>query len=544
MFYFESPDLLYLLAIAPILQLILLWAYWRWRRRTLRRLGSPALEERLLKGFSPWRFWAKNIMFGLAIVLVIVAIASPVTIRKVAGTEQKSADVILAMDISNSMLAQDVPPSRLEVVKQFIRRLAPVLDGEQVGLVCFAGEAFPQMPLSTDLEAMLMFAENAQPDFITDQGTDIGAAVELAARMLETDVPGGRAIILFSDGENHEEKAAQKVREANAAGITLYTVGVGNAGSVPIPDPSKGLRKDGMGKTVQTTANETLLRTLAQAGGGEALHLRNPEQALSILKQAIESLEKRTVSLQTKSEKVYWFHWFLLAAIVLLITEQIMWWKKKTVGILVLLLAAMGVSAQDEHQLLRQGQQHYDKGEFEKAQSVYMRSGTVTGKYNAANAAYLNQDLDLSVKLYQEAAERSVINQQKADALYNLGNACLLLSDYRAAIDAYERSLRLMPAQPDAQKNLQIAKRKLSPDPPPPPQPPPPPPPPPSNRPRQQYLDQAQAGRKPDIPPANLSAAQARALLDQAVQAAEEKNAGAYRELAPANRPSRLKKDW
>lgn len=493
-------------------------------------------------GFSPWRFWVKNVMFGLSVVLVIVAIASPVTLRKLENQEQRSADLVLVMDVSNSMLAQDVSPSRLDQVKQFIRRLAPTLEGERAGLVCFAGAALPQMPLSTDIEALLMFTQNAQPDFITDQGTDIGAAVELSVRMLETNDPGGRAIILFSDGENHEEKALQKVREANAAGIAVYTVGVGNISGAIIPDGSKGNRKDGMGKTVQTSANETLMRSLAQAGGGEALNLRNPDQAFTVLKNAIEGLEKRTVTLQTKTEKVYLFHWFLLAALFLLVTEQVMWWKKKTIGTAIFLLAAQWATAQSDHPVLLKGQELYDKGEYEKAKSVYLRSKTAAATYNAGNSAYLNQDLDFSAKLYREAAERSVSNQQKADALYNLGNACLLLSDYQAAIDAYERSLRLMPAQPDAQKNLQIAKRKLD-NPPPPSPPPPPPPPPPTNRPRLQYLDRAQAVKQ-EIPPASLSATQARALLEEVVKAQEQQNAGAYRELSPSNRPSRLKKDW
>jgi len=204
-FFFESPDLLYLLAIVP-LQALLLWAYWRWRQRTLRRLGSPALEERLLQGFSANRFWGKNLMFVGGLVLVILAIASPVRIERAESKTQNSADVVIALDISNSMLATDVKPSRLEQAKNFIQRLAPALDGERLGLVFFAGEALPQMPLSTDFEALLMFTRNAHPDFITDQGTNIGAAIESCKRLLETNTEAGRAIVLISDGENHDEK--------------------------------------------------------------------------------------------------------------------------------------------------------------------------------------------------------------------------------------------------------------------------------------------------------------------------------------------------
>jgi len=540
--FFESPDLLYLLGIVPI-QALLLWAYWRWRQQTLRRLGSPALEARLLQGFSSRRFWVKNTMFGLGIVLVILALASPVRIEKKESTTQRSADILLALDISNSMLAKDVSPSRLDQAKDFIQRLAPMLTGERVGLVFFAGEAFPQMPLSTDMEALLMFTRNAQPDFITDQGTDIGAAVELCKRMLETDAATGRAIILLSDGENHEEKVLQRVREAKEAGIVLYTVGVGAATGSNLPKSKGGIQVDGMGKPVRSAANETLLQSLAQAGGGAALNLRDPERAVSVLKNAISQLQKSAITLNAKTEKVYLFPWLLLLALLLLIAEQVMWWKKTGITTTLFLLFSGFLSAQSEHGILRQGEQLYDRGEYEKAKTVYQKSTSPDARYNAGNAAYLHSDYDLSAQLYREAAEKSILPTEKADAWYNLGNTCLLKGDYQEAVEAYERSLRLVPKRPDAQKNLQIAKRKLQ-APPPDAPPPPPPPPPPTVRPRQNYLDQATSSRHAERPPAYLSPDDARRLLDKAVLSEEQKNAGTYRELAPANRPSRLKKDW
>ncbi len=275
------------------------------------------------------RFWGKNLMFVGGIVFVILAIASPVRIEKEEGKTQNSADVIIALDVSNSMLATDVKPSRLEQAKNFIQRLAPALDGERLGLVFFAGEAFPQMPLSTDYEALLMFARNAQPDFITDQGTDIGAAVESCKRMLETDAETGRAIILISDGENHEEKALQRVREAREAGVVLYTVVVGSAGGANIPAGSGTVRRDGTGQAVRTSANEPLMQSLASAGGGEALNLRDPDRAIEAIKNAVNRLQKNAVTLNAKSIKVYLFPWLLLAGLLLLIAEQVMWWKKR-----------------------------------------------------------------------------------------------------------------------------------------------------------------------------------------------------------------------
>ena len=540
--FFESPDLMYLLGIIP-LQALLLWFYWRWRQRTLRRLGSAALEERLLQGFSASRFWGKNLMFVGGIALVILAIASPVRIDKLEGDTQNSADVVIALDISNSMLATDVKPSRLEQAKSFIQRLAPALDGERLGLVFFAGEAFPQMPLSTDFEALLMFARNAHPDFITDQGTDIGAAIESCKRMLETDAESGRAIILISDGENHEEKVLQRIREAREAGVLLYAVSVGSPSGSNIPAGRGIFRRDGMGQAVRTSANESLMQSLAESGGGEALSLRDPDRAIETIVNAVGRLQKSAVKANATSKKVYFFPWLLLAALLLLMLEQVMQWKKKSVSTAIILLFAGYLSAQSEHNALRQGERYFDKGDYEKAQSAYEKSESSAGLYNAGNAAYLQSEHAAAAELFRKSAEKSLLPAEKADALYNLGNSYLLKGDYAAAIEAYERSLRLVPKRPDAQKNLQIAKRKKK-EPPPSPSPRPPPTPPPNLRTRQNYLDQASPGRQKEIPPANLSPDAARRLISDAVLSEEQKNAGAYRELAPANRPSRLKKDW
>jgi len=525
------------------MQALLLWVYWRWRQSTLRRLGSPALEQRLLQGFSAKRFWGKNVLFVGGVVLVILAISNPIRIEKEAGKIQNSADVILALDISNSMLATDVKPSRLDQAKSFIRQLAPALEGARLGLVFFAGEAFPQMPLSTDYEALLMFASNAQPDFITDQGTDIGAAVESCKRMLETDAETGRAIVLISDGENHAEKVLQRIREARAGGVLVFSVGVGSSAGSNIPSEQGGFRQDGMGKPILTAANEALIQSLAEEGGGVALNLRDPDHAIEEIRKGVNNLQKSAVMANATSKKVYYFPWLLLAALLLLISEQVIQWKKKGVSTAILLLCMGYLSAQSEHTALRQGEQYYDQGKFEKAQAAYQKSTGSIACYNSGNAAYLQAKYAEAARLYREAAEKSLLPSDKANALYNLGNSCLLQGDYPVAIEAYERSLRLSPKCPDAQKNLQIAKHRLQ-EPPSLTPPPPPPPPPPSVQPRQNYLDQADLSRQKEIPPANLPPADARRILEQAVLSEEQKNAGAYRQLAPANRPSRLKKDW
>ncbi len=325
---FENPDLLHLLW-ALLLQVLLLFVYWRWRRRTLRRLGSPALERRLLQGFSGRRFWFKNILFASGLALVVLAISNPTGAVKMQSAPRNSADVLIALDISNSMLAGDVKPSRLDQAKSFIKDLVRELDGERIGLIFFAGDAYPQMPLSNDYSALLMFVNNAQPEFITDQGTDIATALDLAGRMFESGGEAGRALILVSDGENHEENAMERAKELGKAGVRLYTVGVGSAGGAMIPEGKGVYRRDFTGKPVRTSANETLMSELARTGDGTSLNLREESATLASLKAAIARLPKATVEAHAYTKNVSYYQWLLLPALLFLMLEQLLWWKSK-----------------------------------------------------------------------------------------------------------------------------------------------------------------------------------------------------------------------
>jgi len=214
----------------------------------------------------------------------------------------------------------------------------------------------------------------------------------------------------------------------------------------------------------------------------------------------------------------------------------------KIIALITFLVQLNFAAAQSAHNALRQGDKLYENGDYGKAQAAYAKAGNNIGLYNAGNAAMQQSNLSEAEALYAAVLSRSASPAQKSDALYNLGNACLLQKKYPEAIKAYENSLRISPNRPDAQKNLQIAKR-LSQSP-PPPTPPPPTPPPPKPKPQRYYVDQASGSRQPETPPANMPQDMARQILAKAVLSEEQKNARAYRELSPANRPSRLKKDW
>ena len=199
------------------------------------------------------------------------------------------------------------------------------------------------------------------------------------------------------------------------------------------------------------------------------------------------------------------------------------------------------LSGQSPHSVLRNGDEKYDQGEYAAALNAYLKANSAIGSYNAGNAAMQQENLNAAANYFNDAAKKSTSPALKADALYNLGNALLLQKKYAEAVKAFEGSLRLSPSQLDGKKNLQIAKRQLQ-EPPPPN--PPPPPPPPSTKPQRYYVDQTLLSRQKETPPSNIPPETARQMLSRAVLPEEQKNAKAYRELSPANKPSRLKKDW
>jgi Ca-activated chloride channel homolog len=324
---FENPDLFHLFW-ALLLLAVLLTVYWQWRRRTLARLGSNQLEQRLLLGFSQTRFWLKNGLFAAAVVCLILSIANPQQAERKQPPPQQSADIVWALDVSRSMLAADAGRgSRLRQAQEFIREVTPQLAQDRLGLIFFAGEAFPQMPLSNDPAAVMMFAANASPEFITDQGTNIASAVELATRLSEENSNAGKALLLISDGENHDAEALEQVQKARESGWTVYTFGTGTPAGATIPERNGGMKHDFQGNLIRTSANESLLRELARAGGGQYFALSEAATARRQLVEALQKLPKVTVEAKAYTAYSTLYQWFLLPAILLLIIEQLLWWR-------------------------------------------------------------------------------------------------------------------------------------------------------------------------------------------------------------------------
>ncbi len=328
MFRYEHPEHLWLLAAVPLLALLVA-VYWFWRKNAMARLGNV---ERVMSGFSGKKFWLKNGLLALGLVLLAIAWANPQLGAKKQIAKQEASDVFIALDISQSMLCQDVAPSRLELAKVFAQKLVQTLEGERIGLVFFAGNAFLQMPLSTDYSFIIQSIQTASPDLITEQGTAIGSAIELAEKSFGYEPGGGRAVILLTDGEAHDEDVEKMAKSAYDNGIVIYAVGAGTLGGGPIPAGGMGdgqYKRDEKGEIVRTRLDETLLRNIARKGGGRMFNVNQGDAAISALRREADGLQKRQLELRSFAEFESWYQWFLLPAFLFLLLEILISFKKR-----------------------------------------------------------------------------------------------------------------------------------------------------------------------------------------------------------------------
>lgn len=329
MLRFENPDYLYFLMAVPAMA-GLLWAWWRWRKRAFSALGTPDAMRLLIPNFSKRSFWWQQALLLAAVSLLIIAWANPRINTKKQTITQESSDIMLVIDISNSMLAEDSKPSRMELTRQFAKKLIKKLEGERMGLIFFAGHAFLQIPLSTDYGFMMQSVQTAGPDLVTTQGTAIEDAIKLAQSSFDTENSGGRAIVLITDGEDHDNDAIDAVKAAFGEGIVTFAVGAGTKEGGFIPTNSAGesrYKRDEQGEIVRTRLNEQLLRDIALSGGTASVYnIRNGDQAVASLSAEIAGLYKRKLQIPSSSDLESIYQWALLPAIILLLLS--IWLKK------------------------------------------------------------------------------------------------------------------------------------------------------------------------------------------------------------------------
>lgn len=331
MFRFEYIEHLYAFVLIPILVIAFLWMLFM-RKRAIKLLGDEGLINRLMPTMSKYKHWIKFGLLTLAFSLLIIGWANPQWGTKKEKVKRKSADVFIALDISNSMLAQDVRPNRLDRAKRFGEKLIKELKGERVGVIIFAGNAYLQMPLTTDYAAALLFIKSANTSMAPTQGTAISEAIDQAERAFQKDNKHHKALVVITDGENHDQDALDRAEEANDNGLLIFTVGVGTKQGAKIPMINRqgrsDYKRDKSGNPVTTSINEDMLRDLARAGQGSYFNLEAGEQVIAELQDRIDKVEKRELEQRSFSQYESYFQYFIGFAFLLLLIEFFMSFTK------------------------------------------------------------------------------------------------------------------------------------------------------------------------------------------------------------------------
>lgn len=330
MFRFGEPTCLYLLAILPLLAVFYVYTNYRLRKR-MRKYGDLALLRQLMPDVSAHRVHLKFGLMFTAIALIIFVLARPQFGSKMETVKRSGIETVIALDISNSMLAEDVQPNRLEKSKRLVSKLMDSFTNDKVGMIVFAGQAFTQLPITSDYISAKMFLDAIDPSLIASQGTDIGGAINLATKSFTPKEEVGRAVIIITDGENHEGGAEEAARAAAEKGMQVFVLGVGSPEGAPIPAAtgrSNDFRKDKEGNVIVTRLNEQMCRQIAQAGKGMYIRVDNSNSAQRILQAEIDKLAKADVETTVFTEFDEQFVVVAWIALIVLVLEVLVLERK------------------------------------------------------------------------------------------------------------------------------------------------------------------------------------------------------------------------
>jgi Ca-activated chloride channel family protein len=324
MYQIEEPSyFIYLIAIPVIFVLYLLVSFWK--KRTQKKFASFNLMQKLSPERSAFKSILKMIFFLIGLAFLIVSLTNPKMGTKLETIKRQGVDIVFALDVSKSMLAEDIAPNRLEKAKQIISKIVDRLGSDRIGIIIYAGNAYPLLPITTDHGAAKMFLQNANPDLVSSQGTAINDAIIMASSYYDNDEQTNRFLFIISDGEDHQEDASSAIVQATKDGIKTYTIGVGTEKGGPIPIKYKGVlqgyKKDNKGETVVTRLNEAVLKDIADNGNGKYILGNKTRETVDFVEDLLVKAEKS----EFESKQ---FQWFIGFALLFLVVDSFMLEKK------------------------------------------------------------------------------------------------------------------------------------------------------------------------------------------------------------------------
>lgn len=482
MFQFAAPQYLFLLLIPAALLLLDIAMRLIVVPRREKRLADTVLLRQLTPQRSRVRPLLKLGLLLLALAVLAVVLARPQILGGGTAQDKRSGiEVVLMLDVSNSMLAGDVRPSRLERSKLLISTLIDRLDNDKVGLGVFAGEAYPLLPITNDFVSAKMFLDGVGVDMVSLQGTSLAAAIDLASKSFTQEKGVGKAIVVITDGEDHEEGAADAARRALKDGRRVYVLGVGSqaGGTIPTPD---GPLCDQQGEVVLTRVNASLGQEVAKAGGGMYIPVDNSNLAQDQLEGALRQLKQKESIVASDEAADEQFQAVALIALVLLILEILIMEVKnplfRRVNIFgrkaALLLTVVGAAAfaatpaaaqTPTYRLVRQGNRAFQAKDYKAAEKCYLKAlqsepRNARARFNLADTYLSQENPQEALKHYAEAAKQEPNKLVRAMSYHNMGYVHHKQKQYDKAIDYYKEALRLNPADEDTRYNLALAQKQ------------------------------------------------------------------------------------
>jgi len=331
MYQIEEPTYFIYLAIIPVLFVLFLLVLW-WKKRTQKQFADTNLIQKLSPEQSTFKSFLKITVVCLGLAFLVVGLTNPKMGTKLETIKREGVDIVFALDVSKSMLAEDIAPSRLDKAKQIITRIIENLGSDRVGIIIYAGNSYPLLPITTDHAAAKMFLQNANPDMVSSQGTAINEAVERGITYFDNDEQTNRFLFIVSDGEDHEENTVSLAEEAKKQGIKIYTVGVGTEKGGPIPIKSNGsvisYKKDNKGEVVITQMKEEVLRAIANEGNGKYINGNKTQETITLIEDLLLKAEKSEFETKQFSDYKDQFQWFIGLGLLFLIVDVLLLEKK------------------------------------------------------------------------------------------------------------------------------------------------------------------------------------------------------------------------
>ena len=486
-FKWQFPELL---IVGPVLFATLIFCsflFHNWRKKVWRILGLAYSSTKLKKSFGSVRFFTKYTLLALSLLFLGLSLASLQMGGQKQKVNRKGTDVVFALDVSRSMLAEDIAPNRLDKAKLLISRTLGQLSGDRVGLIAYAGSAYPALPITTDYVSAKMALDAASPNAVPSQGTNLAAALKYAFGYFNPASPAGRFIIVFTDGEDHEELEGLELPEFPVQ-ILFVGLGTESGGPIPIQKTRSGTvyKKDKKGEVVITRRDEKILSTLMEEIGANYIDGNRTDEAIKLVQDFILTGEQAAISEEIAIDYEPQFQWFLFPALLFLLLYVLLPNKignPTKYGALILLLACSSLKAQnadtlqssptikeggahDYYKSIKQGNKLAQEDNSSTASQEFLNATAINPKgfegwYNLGSSLLKEGKTDEAKNALKESLRRTKSKNKKSDALYNLGDAAFDQEAYEEAVNYYKESILQNPSRTDAQYNYNRAYEKL-----------------------------------------------------------------------------------